>query len=102
MKIAHTALVGAVASAAVVGVAPAAHADEVCQNWPNGRPQVVAVGPTSCSFALSVFNAFMSGGGNGFNAYSPATGETYWMNCMVEGHGSTTCRGGNGATVVIY
>jgi hypothetical protein len=80
---------------------PAAHADSVCRYSPS---QIVAVGPTSCAFAMVVANMEMSGAGNTFWANSPETGGTYHMHCMVEGHGSVTCRdlGGGGATVVMY
>jgi hypothetical protein len=87
------------AAATFASPAPApAHADTVCGT----SPRVVAVGPTSCSFALNVANTFMSGAGSSFNASSPVTGESYWMTCGIEHHGSTTCRGGDDAEVDIY
>jgi hypothetical protein len=80
-----------------------AHADEVCATYPF---KVVAVGSTSCPFALNVRDAMGRGGhgadGETFTVYSPVTGESYEMHCMVEGHGSTTCRGGDDAAVILY
>lgn len=78
-----------------------AHADTVCGYNP---AKVVAVGPTSCPFAMAVANQMMSGAGTTFWANSPVTGDGYQMHCMIEQHGSTTCRdvNGGGATVVIY
>jgi len=87
-----------IAAAAAVAPAPAARADTVCES----TPQVVAVGPTSCQFAINVANQMMSGGGTSFTAFSPTTGENYWMHCSIEHHGSTTCRGGDDAEVDIY
>jgi hypothetical protein len=87
----------AVAAAVTLSPVPA-HADEVC----GYSPKVVAVGPTSCPFALDVANQEMNGGGQSFSAYSPTTGQSYWMTCSIEGHGSTTCRGGDDAVVIIY
>ena len=78
-------------------VAPTAHADAVC----GYSPKVVALGPTSCPFALDVANKMMSGAGTTFSVYSPVTGETYTMHCMVEAHGSTTCRDANGGTAAV-
>jgi hypothetical protein len=82
---------------AAVLVAPTAHADAVC----GYSPKVVALGPTSCPFALDVANKMMSGAGTTFSVYSPVTGETYTMHCMVEAHGSTTCRDANGGTAAV-
>jgi hypothetical protein len=95
-----------IAAAAAVALAPLtalalpapAHADTEC----GGSPRVVAVGSTSCPFALNVANKMMSGAGNSFMAYSPTTGESYLMSCSIIRHGSTTCMGGNGAEVDIY
>jgi hypothetical protein len=88
----------ALVAAAFAAPLPTAHADEVCES----TPQVVAVGPTSCPFAIDVANKMMSGGGSSFSAYSPTTGESYWVTCRIEHHGSTTCRGGDDAEVDIY
>ncbi len=92
------AVVAAGALAVAPAVAPQAHADEVC----GYSPRVVAVGPTSCPFALNVASSMMSGNGTSFSAYSPTTGDSYWMTCSIEQHGSTTCRGGDGAEVEVY
>jgi hypothetical protein len=90
-------LIGLAALVAATLASPApAHADTQCGD------RVVAVGPTSCEFALNVANQMMSGAGTSFTAYSPITGESYWMTCSIEHHGSTTCRGGDGAQVDIY
>ncbi len=90
-------LIGLAALVAATLASPApAHADTQC------GARVVAVGPTSCEFAINVANQMMSGGGTSFTAYSPTTGENYWMTCSIEHHGSTTCRGGDGAEVDIY
>jgi hypothetical protein len=85
----------ALVAATLVSQAPA-RADTQCGD------RVVAVGPTSCEFALNLANQMMSGAGTSFTAYSPITGESYWMTCSIEHHGSTTCRGGDGAQVDIY
>lgn len=90
-------VMGALAPITVVSVP--AHADAVCGYMP-GR--IVAVGPTSCPFALNVANRMMSGASNPFSAYSPETGQNYLMSCSVIRHGSVTCTGGNGAEVDIY
>jgi hypothetical protein len=90
---------GMLAAGAIILGAPApAHADSVC----GSTPQVVAVGPTSCPFALNVANKMMSGASSPFAVFSPTTGDSYWMSCSIERHGSTTCRGGDGAEVDIY
>jgi hypothetical protein len=74
-------LIGLAALVGATLASPApAHADTQCAD------RVVAVGPTSCAFALNVAD----------------TGESYWMTCSIEHHGSTTCRGGDGAQVDIY
>jgi hypothetical protein len=102
MNIVRIGAAAAIATAALAvgpAVAPQAHADEVC----GYSPRVVAIGPTSCPFALNVAHSMMSGGGGtAFSAYSPTTGDSYWMTCSIEHHGSTTCRGGDGAEVEIY
>jgi hypothetical protein len=83
--------------------APAAHADTECGNVRPGI-RVTAGEDTSCDFALNVAGAMMNGHGDGtqFLVHSPTTNEDYWMSCSIEGHGSTTCRGGNNAVVRIY
>lgn len=91
-----------IALAAAILVAPAlapapAHADTVC----GSTPSVVAIGPTSCPFAMNVADIYMHGGGSSFSVASPITGESYLMTCRIEHHGSTTCRGGDGAVVEI-
>jgi hypothetical protein len=98
LTIGAAAAIAAAALAVAPTVAPQAHADEVCGD----SPRVVAVGPTSCPFALNVASTMMSGGGTSFSAYSPTTGDSYWMTCSIEHHGSTTCRGGDSAEVDIY
>jgi hypothetical protein len=88
--------------AAAIVVAPlavpaTAHADEVCQDV----PRVVAIGPTSCPFALTIARSYMYGhNGPSFSAYSDATQETYQVTCRIEEHGSTTCRTDPGSGVV--
>jgi hypothetical protein len=95
----------AAVAAALTIVAPApAHANTDC-GYARAGVRVEAGVDTSCPFAINVANTMMNdgnGGGAGFNAYSPTSGETYWMTCMIERHGSTTCRGGNNAEVIIY
>jgi hypothetical protein len=81
-----------------VGSAPA-QADTVCGYAPG---KVVAVGATSCQFAMNVANKMTSEAGTSFMAYSPETGQSYLMSCSVVRHGSVTCTGGNGAEVDIY
>jgi hypothetical protein len=99
MKKLMTALVtGATALGTAVLLTPVANADTVC----GYNPKVVAVGPTSCPFALNVANTMMSGASSPFRVSSPTTGESYLMTCRIEAHGSTTCRGGDDAVVVIY
>jgi hypothetical protein len=95
---------GIAATAAAITIAPAAHANTEC-GYARVGVRVEAGENTSCPFAINVANTMMNsgnGGGAGFNAYSPTSGETYWMTCMIERHGSTTCRGGNNAEVIIY
>jgi hypothetical protein len=89
-------LIGGVAALAAITFTPAipAHADTVCGYSP-GR--IVAVGPTSCPFALNVANKMMSGASSPFMAYSPETHESYSMSCSIVRHGSVTCVGGDGA-----
>jgi hypothetical protein len=90
-------LIGLAALVAATLASPVpAHADTQCAD------RVVAVGPTSCPFALNVANTYMSGAGTAFSVQSPVTGDNYWMTCSIEHHGSTTCRGGDGAEVDIY
>jgi hypothetical protein len=90
-------ITGMAAAALVFAPLPQAHADEVCQY----SPKVVAVGPTSCPFALNVAKGMMAGLNN-FTAYSPTTGLTYVMSCSIVRHGSVTCTGGDNAEVDIY
>ena len=65
---------------------------------------VVFAGPdTSCPFADNVANAYTSAGDSGHvtvTASSPATGETYTMQCS--GQSPVSCSGGNNALVVFY
>jgi hypothetical protein len=85
--------------AAAIALPASAHADEVCQTTPN---QVVAVGPTSCPFALTIARSYMYGhNGPDFSAYSDATQESYQVTCRIEQHGSTTCRTTPGSGVVV-
>jgi hypothetical protein len=59
----------------------------------------VTAGPhTTCSFALNVAEAYRrSGGASSIQVYSPVTKRTYTMNCS--GSSTTTCTGGNNASV---
>ncbi|MGA8546855.1 MAG: hypothetical protein WB785_16565 [Mycobacterium sp.] len=92
--------VGAFVAAGIALVAPApAHADTRCNGY------VVAVGPTSCEFAVNVGAAWRNSfiypdGGLLQNVYSPVTGESYNMDCSKTGSG-VVCTGGNGAEVII-
>ncbi|MGO9349800.1 MAG: hypothetical protein ACLP3C_02710 [Mycobacterium sp.] len=96
------------AAASMIGLgmfAAPAHADTECGGvGPNHAVRVVAVGPTSCPFALSVAQQMMGGAGTYFNATSSVTGETYRMHCWIKYHGSTTCEdvNGGGAEVQIF
>lgn len=56
-------------------------------------------GTTSCSFAINVAQGFFSTTGNTFDAYSPATGKAYTMNCTPGA--VIVCRGGTNAVVYI-
>lgn len=87
--------IGVVLAAGGIALAAPAHADENCGYG------LVAVGPTSCPFAVNVRNAFMSHGTGTVVVYSPVTGENYSMDC--ERWGTTvTCSGiGNNAQVEI-
>jgi hypothetical protein len=59
---------------------------------------VTANSATSCSFALNVADEYRSSGGSGsIRVYSPVTKRTYTMSCS--GSSTTTCTGGNGASV---
>jgi hypothetical protein len=85
--------------AAAFALPASAHADEVCQTTPN---QVVAVGQTSCPFALTIARSYMYGhNGPNFSAYSDATQQSYEVTCRIEQHGSTTCRTSPGSGVVV-
>ncbi len=96
--------VAAIAAAAVLVplapvMSPSAHADGICKRG------VVALGPTSCPFALDVASAYYANIGSGpgelYNVYSPTTGENYNMSCSTLGAG-VMCTGGNGAEVNIF
>jgi hypothetical protein len=85
--------------AASLACAPAAHADTFC------RMDVIALGATSCPFAMNVLSAYNSliGSGTGTlnNIYSPTTGGNYTMYCN-QPYSPTrevVCTGGNGAAV---
>jgi hypothetical protein len=95
-------LIGGVAALAVTAFTtaiPTAHADTECSSYPI---RVVALGATSCPFAMNVWQQMRNGAGTSFTAYSPVTGQSYQMHCMIEQHGSTTCRGGDDAGVQIF
>jgi hypothetical protein len=96
-------LMAGTAALAAITFAPAtpAHADTEC-GYARPGVRVVALGPTTCPFALSVAQQMMNGAGTSFTAYSPVTGQSYFMHCMIEQHGSTTCRGGDDAGVQIF
>jgi hypothetical protein len=90
-------ITAALAASVCATPAPVAHADEVCQDV----PRVVAIGATSCPFALTIARSYMYGhNGPSFSAYSDATQETYQVTCRIEEHGSTTCRTDPGSGVV--
>jgi hypothetical protein len=80
---------------------PVAHADvTVCEQG------LSAIGPTTCSFAFAVKNAYLqqlgpTGTGNLYNVYSPVTGQSYNLYCSRVGN-STLCTGGNGAEVNLF
>lgn len=83
------ALLAAPLLAAGLFVAPAAHADTICQTYPF---KVVALTEaTSCPFAIA-----MAQHGAGY-VYSSVTHDTYLVHCAIESHGSTTCRTDTGA-----
>lgn len=57
---------------------------------------------TSCSFAMNVAGEYGSNpGASTINAYSPATGDFYTLNCGPWSGGGTVCTGGNGAAVYL-
>lgn len=90
-------ITAALAASVCATPAPVVHADEVCQDV----PRVVAIGPTSCPFALTIARSYMYGhNGPSFSAYSDTTQETYQVTCRIEEHGSTTCRTDPGSGVV--
>lgn len=93
-------LIGGMAAFAAITFTPLpqAHADTIC----GYSPKIIAVGPTSCPFALNVANRMMSGASSPFTAYSPTTGLSYVMSCSIVRHGSVTCTGGDDAEVDIY
>lgn len=72
------ALLLAGAAAAALSLAPAAHAD-VFSLCPDGHEGVVG-SHTSCAFAQNVRNGYFRFG-NHFNAFSPATGDWYQVDC---------------------
>jgi serine/threonine kinase PknH len=78
--------------------APAAHADYICEKG------VMAMGATSCEFALNVAQAHLNQIGSGpgqLVAYSPVTGQSYTMTCTVLGN-EKICQGGNNAMVGLF
>lgn len=88
-----------IAVAPLVVLAVPAHADTVCGYSPG---KIVAVGPTSCPFALNVASKMESGASSPFMVYSPEADQSYSISCSIVRHGSVTCTGGNGAEVDIY
>jgi hypothetical protein len=61
----------------------------------------VFVGPhTSCPFAENVEKAYLNSGNPAVSAVSPATGQTYVMQCT--GGSPDVCRGGTNALVEFY
>lgn len=90
--------VGMLVGAGLALAAPA-HADTIC------AMDVIAVGPTSCPFALNVasaYNSFIgSGAGTLYNVHSPTTGDSYTMNCNLPYPPTreVVCTGGEGAEV---
>jgi hypothetical protein len=106
--------------AAMLGMATPAHAySELFVPCPatfsgGGYPSAsgIASTVTSCPFAENVrYNYIVSGGMSVINAYSPAMGEVYTMQCgtgftahLSNGMtvNSVRCVGGNDAVVVLY
>lgn len=90
--------IGALAAAGIAFATPA-HANTFC------RMDVIAVGATSCPFALNVVSAYNSSIGSGpgtlYNVSSPTTGESYTMNCNLPYPPTreVVCTGGSGAEV---
>jgi hypothetical protein len=94
--------IAAAAAVSFIAVAPAARADTEC-GYARPGVRVEAGETTSCPFAINVANAMMNGnGGTSFSAFSPAENAWVQMHCSIERHGSTTCRGGDNAEVIIY
>ena len=93
---------GIAATAALTIITPApAHADTEC-GYARPGVRVEAGANTTCGFAINVANAMMNGGGGSFRAFSDTAQQWYQMTCSIERHGSTTCRGGDNAEVIIY
>jgi hypothetical protein len=93
----------AAVAAATTFITPAipAHAETSCgYAGPNNAVRVSAGNDvTSCDFARAVANAEMS---SQHSACSDVTQQCYTFTCMIERHGSTTCRGGNDFEVIVY
>jgi hypothetical protein len=91
------------ARAAQTGSSTAATAAVTTNPYANGRScgGGVYAGPnTSCDFAFNVRSAYLEAPGltASVTAFSPATGQTYTMDCAPSGSG-TTCSGANDASV---
>ena len=91
-------------------LAPAALADDTFLVCPSGHAGI-ATGATSCAFAESVRQAYLSQDGPVVTAYSPVTGQYYDMQCAPGfiahlNYGATVpsvrCVGGNNAVVIIF
>ena len=94
----------AIAAAGFLLSPPSAHAETDCGYARAGVRVTAANEDTSCDFAVAVARVMMNGHGDGepFQVFSEVTKQWYTMSCSIEGHGSTTCRGGNNAVVRIY
>ena len=92
-------------------VPPTADATAQAGGSPSGATvcgEGVAAGSavTSCPFAIEVRRAYLAAGPMGqartVRAFSPVTGDSYAMTCVVESSAVVTCRGGSNAVVHIY
>jgi hypothetical protein len=81
--------------AAGIALAAPAHADIDCGNLTVAGPD------TSCEFALAVHDAFINSRVGQVIASSPATGQSYVMDC-VQLRQRVECRGGDNAVVDLY
>ena len=102
-----TAIVATVAAAAIALAPNASAAIETFDVCPSGHSGV-ATADTSCAFADNVSRAWYSQPSSTVLAYSPVTGDAYWMTCAATAtdywYEAKRCVGVNayGVALVVY